>query len=666
MYPGGCNGNHSFFVPGDLERHYRMVHSGNGESQVGLSQTTGKLATANEVVKRKPLPHINHKATSRNNLPKNDPNTNLILNSSFGSASRSDDSTSAITAPTPNRPMQHALGLVRSFNSAVTHQALKSNPGEHLSGQEVMPIGTTSIHAENTSRKEMPQGTTNEIWKQEMIQSAIKHFGMTREHAEYWALTLPVPTTGTVSNKAQGGSYSWPDYVPHIAEGYASLPGYAPLPGASTPTGFQQDLPSDLRSRKVIERERNGRLPLSARTNEYFLPKNGIDRKVITVDICRYLGNDALVRPGTYESPETRQVHEGYYITAWRPLTTAMVKDLKADSTRYEQDLRATASQGHSRNVALATAVSSSRQYYGPTESPSGLLGSGTYTHPTSSNLASPELGTRDSQGYDSADQYPESGNSYCQSPAEKNYVSGANMKSIRPFPSALQLASRAPASRPKISDAVLIDYMGGFQHSYTARKLPNEPLALWVEEDSIIGGTHMEVNMEKDNNKENMEKDAREEEEVEEEPVEKNSVHSPYGNDGTFISSNLRAFQLWRHAFQRLQEQWAVGAWRSPASTLSLVDSKVAHREADRLLSLLALSEDRPSADIEDQTMLSVKALESVLAISSIIKVMKSTLKFKVGSFVWTWFCSVLGEVSLRATYPFKLNRTSTRLNSQ
>lgn len=39
----------------------------------------------------------------------------------------------------------------------------------------------------------------------------------------------------------------------------------------------------------------------AARTNEYFVPQDGIDREVITADICRYLGNDALVRPGTYE-----------------------------------------------------------------------------------------------------------------------------------------------------------------------------------------------------------------------------------------------------------------------------------------------------------------------------------------------------------------------------
>jgi hypothetical protein len=50
------------------------------------------------------------------------------------------------------------------------------------------------------------------------------------------------------------------------------------------------------------ERERDRRAQAaSARTNEYFVPKDGIDREVITADICRYLGNDALVRPGNYE-----------------------------------------------------------------------------------------------------------------------------------------------------------------------------------------------------------------------------------------------------------------------------------------------------------------------------------------------------------------------------
>ena len=32
-----------------------------------------------------------------------------------------------------------------------------------------------------------------------------------------------------------------------------------------------------------------------------FVNGNGIDREVITTDIYRYLGNDALVKPGTYQ-----------------------------------------------------------------------------------------------------------------------------------------------------------------------------------------------------------------------------------------------------------------------------------------------------------------------------------------------------------------------------
>jgi hypothetical protein len=58
-------------------------------------------------------------------------------------------------------------------------------------------------------------------------------------------------------------------------------------------------------SRRDPERERSEResrtIPAASRKNEYFLPKEGIDREVLTADLCRYLGNDALVRPGTYE-----------------------------------------------------------------------------------------------------------------------------------------------------------------------------------------------------------------------------------------------------------------------------------------------------------------------------------------------------------------------------
>jgi hypothetical protein len=39
------------------------------------------------------------------------------------------------------------------------------------------------------------------------------------------------------------------------------------------------------------------------RQNEYFLDGEGISREVIQADICRYLGNDALVRTGV--NPQT-------------------------------------------------------------------------------------------------------------------------------------------------------------------------------------------------------------------------------------------------------------------------------------------------------------------------------------------------------------------------
>ncbi|KAL1837441.1 hypothetical protein VTJ49DRAFT_3778 [Mycothermus thermophilus] len=65
------------------------------------------------------------------------------------------------------------------------------------------------------------------------------------------------------------------------------------------------------------------------RQNEYFVPRDGIDREVIQSDICRYLGNDALVRPGTYET-DTGE---------------AMIEDLKADSARWQAERRAAASR---------------------------------------------------------------------------------------------------------------------------------------------------------------------------------------------------------------------------------------------------------------------------------------------------------------------------------
>ncbi|KAH7020240.1 hypothetical protein EDB80DRAFT_561839 [Ilyonectria destructans] len=125
------------------------------------------------------------------------------------------------------------------------------------------------------------------------------------------------------------------------------------------------------------------------RQNEYFVPRDGIDREVISADITRYLGNNALVRPGHYEHPQTGQVVQGYYITAHRNLTTAMIEDLKADSARWDSERRAQTSRNttggihasrnasgvparHSSNSPVVqywdSETHQSRQHNGPTD----------------------------------------------------------------------------------------------------------------------------------------------------------------------------------------------------------------------------------------------------------------------------------------------------------
>ncbi|KAK7432829.1 hypothetical protein QQZ08_000692 [Neonectria magnoliae] len=108
----------------------------------------------------------------------------------------------------------------------------------------------------------------------------------------------------------------------------------------------------------------------TTRQNEYFVPRDGIDREVISADICRYLGNDALVRPGHYENPQTGQGVQGYYITAYRNLTTAMIEDLKADSARWDSERRAQTSRNTTGVQYRYSETHQSRQHHGPTEAP--------------------------------------------------------------------------------------------------------------------------------------------------------------------------------------------------------------------------------------------------------------------------------------------------------
>ncbi|KAI9847764.1 MAG: hypothetical protein M1838_000787 [Thelocarpon superellum] len=99
-----------------------------------------------------------------------------------------------------------------------------------------------------------------------------------------------------------------------------------------------------------------------SRQNAYFLPGEGIAREVITADICRYLGNNALVKPAVHEG-----VH-GFTITAYRALTADMIADLKSDSANWRSERNLALS---SRNGAVPYSDSKThqrRQYFGPTE----------------------------------------------------------------------------------------------------------------------------------------------------------------------------------------------------------------------------------------------------------------------------------------------------------
>ncbi|GAP89963.2 putative transcription factor [Rosellinia necatrix] len=113
-------------------------------------------------------------------------------------------------------------------------------------------------------------------------------------------------------------------------------------------------------------------LPQQTRQNEYFVPRDGIDREVITADICRYLGNDALVRPGNYENPENGQIIQGYFINAYRNLTSAMIQDLKADSARWDQERRQQSANRSNAGGGVQyrnSDIHQLRQHYGPTDS---------------------------------------------------------------------------------------------------------------------------------------------------------------------------------------------------------------------------------------------------------------------------------------------------------
>lgn len=98
-----------------------------------------------------------------------------------------------------------------------------------------------------------------------------------------------------------------------------------PSPPESEKSSWLTTDPKPSHAAKVF----NGRL---IRQNEYFLPGDGINGEVLAEELPLYLGNDASQRIGTYENRETGQIIHGYFITAYRALTTAMLDDIRADS----------------------------------------------------------------------------------------------------------------------------------------------------------------------------------------------------------------------------------------------------------------------------------------------------------------------------------------------
>ncbi|KAF1960277.1 kinase-like protein [Byssothecium circinans] len=95
------------------------------------------------------------------------------------------------------------------------------------------------------------------------------------------------------------------------------------------------------------------------RMNRWFWPGEGINREVISADIQRYLGLDALVRPGEHEGSV------GYWITSHRAPTALMVEDLRLDSQLWEEEK----GEKGSRAAYQDSRTHASRQHYGPSAS---------------------------------------------------------------------------------------------------------------------------------------------------------------------------------------------------------------------------------------------------------------------------------------------------------
>ncbi|CAN9474491.1 unnamed protein product [Alternaria alternata] len=161
-----------------------------------------------------------------------------------------------------------------------------------------------------------------------------------------------------------------------------------------------------------------------SRANQWFVPGDGIAREVITADIQRYLGPDALVRPGT--GTGEYQGQPGYWITAYRTLTSQMIQDLKMDSQRWQQErqpgeigrggshsprVRTTKPGGPNASLVAYqdSRTHAARQHWGPTkpyEHGSSHAAADPYDQPPRQSSTSSRATTYASSGYGSSDPH--------------------------------------------------------------------------------------------------------------------------------------------------------------------------------------------------------------------------------------------------------------------
>ncbi|KIW04670.1 hypothetical protein, variant 1 [Verruconis gallopava] len=117
--------------------------------------------------------------------------------------------------------------------------------------------------------------------------------------------------------------------------------------------------------------------PPSGPNFRWWIPEDGIRRDVIQADIQRYLGPDAMVKPG--EGRDENRGRRGYWIAAYRTFTPEMIRDLKADSANFERSgergtpkpdrfgSRSTHSPDFCVGAYQDSTIHRSRQYWGPT-----------------------------------------------------------------------------------------------------------------------------------------------------------------------------------------------------------------------------------------------------------------------------------------------------------